>query len=328
MCLVLWQWELISYGVAQGRGQWKILKNSVPLEEVLSNPAFPDSLKQRIDVIQQARRFAIDRLGLKTSNSYNTFYDQKGEVVLWNVTACEPYALKPKTWWFPIVGEVPYKGYFDIEKAKGLSEELKDQGYDVRIRPVGGWSTLGWFDDPMLSSMLDRSTGGLAELIIHELTHGSVFVKDSVTFNENLASFIGEKGAVLYLKETYGDSSELLLEYEGGESDARKFTQHILRGTQHLDSLYSSFGSELTDDFKEHQKLKMIDRICGELDTISFSNDRYNRIFKDNRPNNAYFMSFVTYYSFADQLETLFREQFNGDLMAFITYMRREHGTD
>ena len=326
--LALWQWELISYGLAQGKGQWQILNNSVPLEEVMARPDFPDSLKRRIDIIQQARKFAIDRLGLKPSDSYNTFYDQKGEVALWNVTACEPYSLTPKTWWFPIVGEVPYKGYFDIEKANRLSGELKDQGYDVRVRPVGGWSTLGWFNDPMLSSMLDRSTGGLAELIIHELTHGTVFVKDSVTFNENLASFIGEKGAVLFLKEIYGDSSAQLMEYLGGESDARKFTKHILRGTQQLDSLYGMFHSDMSDNTKKRHKQAMINQICQQLDTISFSNDRYKRIFDDSKPNNAYFMSFVTYYSFGDQLEKLYQNEFNADLVAFIAFVRQRHGAD
>lgn len=328
LILVIWQWELIAYGWAQGTGQLHILRNSVAIDEVLSNPDFPDSLKQRIEVIQLARQFAIETLGLKSSDSYKTFYDQKGEVALWNVTACERYSLTPKTWWFPIVGEVPYKGYFDQDKALQLAKDLENQGFDVRVRPVGGWSTLGWFDDPMLSSMLDRSTGGLAELIIHELTHGTVFVKDSVTFNENLASFIGEKGAVLFLKETYGDSSSQLLEYLSGEADARKFTDYILRSTTKLDSLYKSFSPSLTDEEKESRKQAMIDQICQKLDTISFENERYTLIFENSKPNNSYFMSFVTYYSFGDTLEDVYQNQFGGNLPLFISYVRQEHGVD
>jgi predicted aminopeptidase len=325
LILVIWQWELISYGFAQGKGQLHIIRNSVPIEDVLADPTFPDSLKQRIAVIQQARRFAINRLGLTPSNSYSTFYDQKGTVALWNVTACEAYSLTPKTWWFPIVGVVPYKGFFDESKAQSLGKDLEKQGLDVRIRPVGGWSTLGWFDDPMLSSMLDRSTGALAELIIHELTHGTVFVKDSVTFNENLASFIGEKGAEIFLRETFGDSSSILIEYMEGETDAKKFSDHILSATNKLDSLYKSFDQEMPKERKEIKKRIMIDLICEQLDTVSFANDRYRSIFKNSRPNNAFFMSFVTYYSFGEKLEEEYRGTFNSDLIAFIAYTQRKY---
>jgi predicted aminopeptidase len=324
--VVIWQWELVTYGVAQGKGQWRILYNSVPIEEVLADTDFPDSLKQRIRVIQSARHYAINRLGLSRSGSYQTFYDQKGKVALWNVTACDPYSLTPKTWKFPIVGEVPYKGFFDEEKARALGAQLEKEGWDVRIRPVGGWSTLGWFDDPMLSSMLDRSTGGLAELIIHELTHGTVFVKDSVKFNENLASFIGEKGAELFLRETYGDSSEQLLEYLKGEADARKFSSHILRGTKKLDSLYQSLKSVRNQAEKEVRKQAMIERICQQLDTLSFSNKKYERVFENNRPNNAYFMSYLTYYSYGDLLEEEYQQRFGSDLTAFISHMIDEYG--
>ncbi|MCP4457806.1 MAG: aminopeptidase, partial [Cytophagales bacterium] len=147
---------------------------------------FPDSLRAKIEVIQNEKRYAVEELGLNVTDNYTTFYDQKGETALWNVSACRAYSFDPKIWWFPIVGDVPYKGFFDFEKASGVGSELREEGWDVRIRGVSGWSTLGWFKDPILSEMLNRSEGQLAELIIHELTHGTIFVKDRVTFREPL----------------------------------------------------------------------------------------------------------------------------------------------
>ena len=101
------------------------------MEKYLSDPGFPDSLKLRLNLIDEVRKYAIDSLGLKDTRNYRTLYDQQGEEIMWVVMACEPFRLKPKEWKFPIVGSVPYKGYFDKEKAYTLKEELEDEGWDV-----------------------------------------------------------------------------------------------------------------------------------------------------------------------------------------------------
>jgi len=141
----------------------------------LNDPEFPDSLKSKLIIAQKARTYAIKSLGLNQSNNYTKMFDQKGEVLLWNLSACEPYELKPYQWSFPFLGKMPYKGYFKIEEAKKEQEILDSLGYDTRIRPVGGWSTLGILNDPILSNMLRRSDGALADIIIHELTHANNF---------------------------------------------------------------------------------------------------------------------------------------------------------
>src|SRR5690606_16736486 len=133
--------------------------------------------------------YAISEIGLEESKNYTSYYDQKGQVILWNLSACESYEFTPKLWSFPFLGSFPYKGYFDLDKAMEEYQLLKELGYDARIRPVNGWSTLGWTKDPILSNMTERSTGAIVELIIHELTHSTLFVKDNIEFNENLASF-------------------------------------------------------------------------------------------------------------------------------------------
>ena len=199
--LIAFNLDLLEYGIGQLRGQMTILAEARPIDEVLEDPTFPDSLKTKIHLIQEVRQFAVEELELVDSKNYTTIYDQKGRDVLWNVSACEPYELKPYKWSFPILGSFSYKGFFDLEKARQERGVLDSLGLDTNIRAVGAWSTLGWFQDPILSNMLYRKEGDLAELIIHELTHATIFVKDSLTFNENLASFIGTEGAKLFLEK-------------------------------------------------------------------------------------------------------------------------------
>lgn len=325
LLLLLLNWRLISYGYQQAKGQLKIIWNTQDVEEVLADASTPDSIKHKIRIIREAKAFAFDHLGLKPSENYSTYYDQKGEVDLWNLSAAKPYALEPKLWSFPILGSFPYKGFFDLEVAKSEMGELKEDGYDVRIRPVGGWSTLGWTKDPILSNMLERPEGSLAELIIHELTHSTLFIKDNIEFNENLASFIGEKGAVLYLNKKYGKNSDSYFEYILSEEDSRTFRDQMLLGTKKLDSLYQTFTEYESDSIKATQKHIMIDKITSSIDTLHFHNPRYYRAFYSARPNNAYFMSYLRYYSAKDSLEDLLTRRYENDLRLFIKGMKDFH---
>lgn len=322
---VIWQWDLVSYGIRQGQGQLSIVWNARPLEEYLRDSNYPDSLKLKIMQVLEARRFAFEELGLTESDNYTTLYQQDEGVSLWNLSASEPFSLTPKTWWFPIVGAVPYKGFFDLDKAKKEREVLDREGFDTQIRPVSGWSTLGWFQDPVLSSMLERSEGQLYELIIHELTHGTVFVRDEVEFNENLASFIGEKGAILLLLKLHGENSGPLNEYLNGETDSERFREHILRGTQYMDSLYIVIAEIESIEKKNQLKLEGIQRIVDKLDTIDFYNSRYHEIFGESLPNNAYFMSYRRYHSAEDSLLNLLSVQYANDLPRFIQGMIEAH---
>ncbi len=233
--LVTIYWSLIVYGVEQGLGQLNIVRNARPVTEFMTDPNFPDSLKQKLRLIDEIRKYAIDSLGLKDTENYKTMFDQKGEEVMWVVTACEAFHFKPKTWDFPVVGTVPYKGYFNKEKAMTEAKKLKEEGWDVAVRNPGGWSTLGWFTDPILTGMLNRGEGDLASLIIHEMVHSTAWVPDSVTFNENLASFIADTAAYDFLRHKYGKSSPQYERYLYEDQDYRKFSAFILRAATHLD---------------------------------------------------------------------------------------------
>ncbi len=316
--------ELLSYGYMQGKGQLDVVWNARPIGEVLADPDFPDSLKHKIQFMQQVREFAIDSLGLKDTDNYTTVYDQRGQDILWNLSACEPFSLQSVEWSFPFLGRFSYKGFFDLDRAKAEQEELKALGYDTRIRTVGAWSTLGWFKDPILSNQLRRGEGALAELVIHELTHATIFVKDSLVYNENLASFIGERGALRFLKSKYGEKSRQLDDYLYSEYDYVRFTDHMLRATRKLDDLYQSFGEDLEVEEKKRKKEAMIRQIVDTIDTLSFKNPkRFEGAFASTLPNNCYFMSFDRYYSKQDLFGEQLERQFAGDIVAFIAYQKK-----
>ncbi len=324
--LVAIYWELVVYGLRQGKGQLNIVWNARPVEEVMKDPNFPDSLKAKLVLIEQVRKYAIDSLGLKDTKNYKTLYDQKGEELMWVVTACEPFQFKAKEWDFPIVGSVPYKGFFNKDRAIKLRDELDKEGWDTSIRNPGGWSTLGWFTDPILSKMLERGEGDLANLIIHEMVHATIFVKDSIDFNENLATFIGDRGAEQFLISTHGRDSKEYVTYVGEDLDFTKYSEHMLRGTEMLDSVYNTMKENDPVDQKLALKKAAIQKIVFSLDTLSLSiNKKPSERFKERLPNNTYFINMKRYQSQQEVFWDDMNKTFGGDLKSYILYHKKKH---
>lgn len=327
MLFLLLNFDLIRYGISQGIGQFKILWQAEPISNFLSDPNIDQSLKKKLKLVGAIRRYAFDSLGLKYSENYTTVYDQKGMELLWVVSACEPFRLEAKVWKFPLIGNFSYKGFFNKGKALKLKNKLKKEGYDTNIRNAGGWSTLGWFKDPVLSGMLHYDEGDLAEIIIHELTHGTLFVKDSLKFNENLASFIGEKGAMRFLSHQYGSDSEVKKNYERKLADEKVLTAHILRGANYLDSLYAAMDGKLPVSEKRLIKQKAIDQIIHMADTLSLhSKAKYLKWLYDLHPNNTLFMSYLRYRGNLDSLERDFRNKYKGEIILMIEDYKKKYG--
>ncbi len=321
--LIIWNWSLILYGARQGYGQLKIVLEARPIDEFLADSNFPDSLKEKLLLVRDIRKYAIDSLGLKDTENYQTLYDQKGEEIMWVVQACEPFQLKAKEWKFPVVGSVPYKGFFNKQRALDERTKLEAEGYDVSIRNPGGWSTLGWFTDPILSGMLKRNEGDLASLIIHEMVHATVFVKDDVNFNENLASFVGDTAAYYFLAARYGKDSPELLQYMHEDQDYRKYSKHILRGTNLLDSLYNSMNESDPLEEKQEKKKQLIAEIMQTTDTLALFEPRKGAL--NRLPNNTYFMSYHLYQAKQNSFKKSLDEEFGGDLKAYIKHLAEQY---
>jgi predicted aminopeptidase len=323
---VVYYWSLIAYGIEQGLGQLKIVREAKPVEEFMTDPNFPDSLKQKLRLIDEIRKYAIDSLGLKDTENYKTMYDQKGEEVMWVVTACEAFHFKPKTWDFPVVGTVPYKGYFNKEKAMHEAKKLKDEGWDVAVRNPGGWSTLGWFTDPILTGMLNRGDGDLASLIIHEMVHATLWVPDSVTFNENLASFIADTASYDFLRAKYGKASQQYERYLYEDQDYRKFSAYILHSASYLDSVYESMGDSISKEEKQKRKDEEIKKIVSNMDTLHLRlNATPSKRYENRLPNNTYFMLYRHYQARQPVFKEEFGEKFHGDLKSYIRYLSEKY---
>jgi predicted aminopeptidase len=203
---------------------------------------------------------------------------------------------------------------------------LEKEGWDTSIRNPGGWSTLGWFTDPILSGMLERSEGDLANLIIHEMVHSTIFIKDSVDYNENLATFIGDRGTEKFLLSTYGKDSREYTDYIQLDIDFTRYSDHMLRGTEFLDSLYKSMGEDVPLQEKQKLKTEAIREIVYLLDTLTLlMHQKPSERFRERLPNNTYFMNMKRYQEKQDVFWEEYNLTFHGDLKYYIKSLSEKH---
>ena len=315
--------EEVLYGLRQAKGQLKIIFNIVSVEEMLEDPGIPDSDKTKIRMIGEIADFAERRLGLEAEKNYTTFYDQGNLELMWVVTACHPFRLEAYEWKFPLFGKFSYKGFFEKESAEKEENDLKKMGLDTDIGNTSGWSTLGILKDPILSGMLARNERGLAELIIHELTHATIFVKNNIDYNENLASFVATYGALLYLEEKYGEDARICDTFRQRMDDRRKYDEYILRSCRLLDSLYIDFDEGMPEEKKRELKDELISGIVANIDTVSFSPPyKEAGFFAGENPNNTYFMEFRRYRGMQSKLEEELNSEFNGNIVQYIDNLK------
>lgn len=320
-----WHHQEVEYGISQAAGQLAVILKARPTEVYLSDSSYPDSLKEKIRFIQTVKQFAEDCLAIHRSHCYQTLYDQQGKPLIWVVTACQPYALNAKTWSFPIAGSFSYKGFFSEQKALREQRRLQSLGYDTDVRPVSAWSTLGILDDPILSDMLTWSEGTLASTIIHELTHGTVFIRDDITFNENFATFVGEEGARRFLTYYFPQNELPLKKFLQKQADKEAFAHFILRAATYLDSVYRSFPSHFSENDKKETKQRAIQYVVSQLDTMQFYHSLYCRYFERSLPNNTFFMGFKRYREKQKALKKSLEQDFNSDLKAYILFYKKKY---
>lgn len=285
----------ISYLAELGMGQMKVVFQQVPVEDLLSNPETSEADKEKIRVVLQVKHFAEQELGFAPTRNYTTFYDTHGKPVSYNICACAPDSFELKSWWFPIVGTVPYLGYFELEPALQKSKELQEEGYDVLVSEVGGYSTLGWFTDPIFSAMLKRSAPSLINLIIHELTHGHIYLGGEANFNETLANFIADKGTEIFLQHYYAhhEWNALYIEEKRQKEEYTSFLEAIY---QQLNELYQeSLSSEEKLQWKKYI-LKEASQRYSRLKQFSLTDKSYPESFPADKVNNAFFAIFKTYH--------------------------------
>ncbi len=239
----------VSYVVTLGFGELGVLFGSRPIEDVLDDEDLDTDTALKLQYVLDVRSYAIDVLGLNGGDSYTTFYDSEGDDVLYNISACRKDRLEAYVWWFPIVGSMEYIGFFDEGQAQRYADSLERQGWDVFMYPPAGYSTIGWFTDPLFSAALDSYDAiGLTDLVIHEFTHNTAYKQGDSVFNESLATFVGHTGALHYLEQRFGEGNEFLQIAVERWADANLYADFWLALYQALQTLYSR--TDLTSDEK------------------------------------------------------------------------------
>ncbi|MCX6295255.1 MAG: aminopeptidase [Bacteroidetes bacterium] len=321
------EYKLTIYGIQQGKGQLSLVLGARPIDEVLIDPNFPDSLKQKLKLISEIKQYTIDSLGMNPSNNYSTVFDQQNQALLYTVSACEPFNFHPKEWTFPFLGTVPYKGFFDKKEAQKEISKLKESGYDIDVYSPSGWSTLGWFKDPILTNMLKQNEGSLSDLIIHELTHGTLFVKDNVNFNENLANFIGDKGAEKFLLHKFGKGSKQYTDYEQSKYDQKIYNEYILKSISQLDSLYNLLGKGNSEEKTEREKKSLIKEIVIGVYKLPLHKKKnyFNYTMQAFWEGNAFFMGFTRYDSQYEIFNKEFTDHYHSDLKMYLQALKEKY---
>lgn len=276
-------------------GQLDVACSSVDVEEALADPALTPEAKERIRFIAEIKTFAVEKLGMEPSDNYTTYYPgEPDQPLTWVVVAAERLKLKSVTHWFPIVGSVSYQGYFDRESAQARAAELEADGYDVIVRPAAAYSTLGWFTDPITPLMLRHGEPELAELILHELTHGEIYASGQTDFNESLASFVGLTGALQMAEARWGADSPQARRLREGAVDEARFDVFLRDLKGRLEALYGDAARPGPEKLAE--RARIFEDAAGRLKAMApeFRVRDYGGI--AGRPmNNAVVMANLTY---------------------------------
>lgn len=196
------------YILRAGIAEAGILSRRRPISALIEDPTTPPETRRKLQVVQRARAFAEHGLDLRVGESYTTYSTVEHDTLMMVLSAAPKLAFRPYTWWFPIVGRVPYKGFFDPDDARAAARSLETEGYDTYIRPTSAFSTLGWFNDPLLNTVLRYDDVDLTNTVIHELTHNTIYIPSRVEFNESFANFVGGRGAIDYYCGVEGEDGK------------------------------------------------------------------------------------------------------------------------
>lgn len=314
LALLLAACSEVSFYWQAGMGQLEIIGRRRPITEVLADESVPGETKRKLRLILDVQAFATEELALPGDGHYRYFTDLGRAYVSWLVVAAQPLSLEEHRFCYPIVGCLGYRGYFAKGDAEGLAGELRERGLDVAVRPVSAYSTLGWFDDPVLNTFLRGEDTVLIGTIIHEQTHGRYFVPGATAFNESFAGFVEEVGVRRFLAKDAARGPALLRRYQARRGERERFRSIVLKGRARLAGLYAS---ALGEAGKRAEKARVFDEMRRDYQSEreSFKIHNYDRWFAQPL-NNAHLIGVAHYAIHAGAFRALFAEQ-GGDFGRF-----------
>jgi predicted aminopeptidase len=288
-----------TYVLRAGYEEAKILWRREPIEDMLQRADLDPATRAKLELVLAVRRFARDTLELRVDGSYATFARVDADQVVHVVTAAYQLRLEPYTWWFPIVGRVPYKGFFSRASADDEAQCLERSGYDTYVRPSVAFSTLGWFADPLLSNLLRYDRATLADVIIHELLHNTSYLAGRADFDESFANFVGLRGAIAFFAAR-GDEADHA-QAQAAWDEAARFSDFIGRFTARLRDAYAT-GVALSD------RQRLFAEAQEEFNRWPERPESY-RDFGTERLNNAVILHYLMYADRLQLFETVFEQQ-------------------
>lgn len=293
------------YYLQLARGQYQLLSSREPIAKVLEDDSRDAPLRQRLAKVQDARRYAVSALRLPDNKSYTLYADVHRDYVVWNVFATPEFSLDAVESCFPIAGCLAYRGFYQQQAAEAHAAALRAKGYDTEVGGVAAYSTLGWFDDPVINTMMRWSDAHLIGTLFHELAHQQLFVKNDTAFNESFASFVEQQGLAEYAA-VRGIDSAAETEREQREHD---FVALVLDARRRLAAAYAaSHGTEQLRAAKQAAFDELQARYRELRDTRWAGYKGYDGFFAEPL-NNARLLPFGLYDQWVPAFATLFREQ-------------------
>lgn len=293
----------ISYYSQAVGGHLKLMSARESIDKVLADESTSEELREKLQTLLDAREFAVQHLGLPDNDSYSTFVETGRTAVTWNVVAAGEFSVSPETWCFPVAGCVSYRGYFDKADADAYAAGLAKENFDVTVGGASAYSTLGWFDDPVLDTMLRGSDTRYVSTLFHELAHQTLYVKDDSSFNEAYATFVEQVGMRKWLE--HRGQSERIEQYDASLKHSEDFV-NLLNFTR--GKLQEVFAKELDEQTMRAEKTAVFDQMRENYENLKedwggFSG--YDNWFKRDL-NNARLVSVSTYRRYVPAFQAMY----------------------
>jgi predicted aminopeptidase len=295
-------------------GQLKLMHARQDIQALLKDPSTSAELTEQLKLAEQLISFAQDSLDLPADGSYSSYVEVEGDALVWNVVATEEFSLQARKWCFPVAGCVPYRGFFNQQKARNSAEKLRTKGMDVSVSPSAAYSSLGWFSDPLLSTMLSGSDTRLAAYLFHELAHQRLYIKDDGLFNEGYASFVEEAGLKLWLEANQRQDD--LQRWQELQDIGKDFGSLIEKIRKELSDLYQT---DIPEADKRERKKDIFRSLLHSLDELreeKWQGKKYYANWFEEPPNNARLALYNTYEGSHCAFQGLWLES-DGDLRKF-----------
>lgn len=296
----------MGYYLKSAYNHLSMMSKRQPLESVLRDPALDPTVRSKLEAARAAHEFALRKIGLKETDNYTTYIQLDRPYVSWVVSAAPRWKLEHHEWHYPFVGDLPYKGFASEDDAKAEQDKLEKQELDTWLRGVSAYSTLGWFKDSVLSSMLRSPEHDLVNTIIHETTHTTLYIRSSADFNERLAVFVGNKGAEQFYLEREGPQSKTVKTIADENEDDRTFSDFIGPQLKALQTWYETLPADDRREELRRDRLKAIQSAFTKDIRPKMKTSSYDR-FPQIELNNARLLYYRTYMQDLKDFEDLYQ---------------------